>query len=49
MYISDDLKEGWDGKVQGKDCQQDVYMYAVNVKGFDGKLYEYSGTISLLR
>jgi gliding motility-associated-like protein len=49
MYISDDLKEGWDGKFQGDDCQQDVYMYVVNVKGFDGKLYEYSGTISLLR
>jgi gliding motility-associated-like protein len=49
MYISENLKEGWDGKFGGKECQQDVYAYLLRVRGFDGKLYEYSGTITLLR
>jgi gliding motility-associated-like protein len=49
MYISENLKEGWDGKFGGKECEQDVYAYLLKVRGFDGKPYEYSGTITLLR
>jgi len=49
MYESDDLEEGWDGKHNNIDCQQDVYMYIVRVTGFDGKDYEYSGTVTLVR
>lgn len=49
IYESDQIEEGWDGRFRGVDCQQDVYMYVVNVTGFDGKEYEFSGTVTLLR
>ena len=41
--------EPWDGTYQGEPAQQDVYMYVAKVIAFDGKEYEYSGTITLIR
>jgi PKD repeat protein len=49
MWESKDQFEGWDGKFKGVDCIQDVYIYYLEVVGFDGTPYEYSGTITLLR
>jgi len=49
LYESDDQYEGWDGKFNDVDCQEGVYMYLVRVTGFDGKEYEFSGTVTLLR
>jgi gliding motility-associated-like protein len=49
MWESKDQYEGWDGTFKGEKCIQDVYVYYLNVIGFDGTPYEYSGTITLLR
>ena len=49
LYNSLDQYEGWDGVFGGVECKQDVYTYLVKVTGFDGKDYEYSGTVTLLR
>ena len=43
------VDEQWDGTYQGEPAQQDVYMYVATVIAFDGKEYEYSGTVTLIR
>jgi hypothetical protein len=53
-YMTDktyDPAEGWNGQDfnNGKDCQQDAYIYQVNATSFSGKKYTYSGSITLLR
>ena len=42
---------GWNGQInnKGAECPQDVYIYQVNATSFNGKLYKYSGSITLLR
>jgi gliding motility-associated-like protein len=45
----DPEKEPWDGTYKGEPAQQDVYMYYAKVIAFDGKEYEYSGTVTLIR
>jgi hypothetical protein len=49
--VTFDDKEGWNGKDfnNGKDCQQDAYIYQVNATSFNGKKYTYSGSVTLLR
>ena len=41
--------EPWDGTYKGESVQMDVYMYYAKVIAFDGKEYEYSGTVSLIK
>ena len=41
--------EPWDGTYKGEPVQMDVYMYYAKVIAFDGKEYEYSGTVSLIK
>lgn len=45
----DKLKVGWDGKVNGKLQQQDVYSYTVTVNTFTGKQVTKKGKFSLMR
>lgn len=49
IFTSTDPKEGWDGTYQGRDSQQDVYVWQVQVTSYSGRLYKYSGTVTLLR
>jgi len=49
MYETNDLLKGWDGSANGADCQDGVYMYTLKLYSLDDKMYEYSGSISLLR
>lgn len=49
MYETNDLLKGWDGSANGADCQDGVYMYTLKLYSLDNKMYEYSGSISLLR
>ena len=46
-----DEAEGWNGRDfnNGKDCQQDAYIYQINATSFSGKKYSYSGSVTLLR
>jgi gliding motility-associated-like protein len=49
LYETDDLNKGWNGKYNGTDCMQGVYVYKVEVLSFEDKVYEFNGTVTLLR
>ncbi|MBC7426006.1 MAG: gliding motility-associated C-terminal domain-containing protein, partial [Bacteroidia bacterium] len=49
LFETDDKYKEWNGIYQGQACQQDVYVYAVKVTAFDGKIYRYDGTFTLLK
>jgi gliding motility-associated-like protein len=49
IFRSKDRFEGWDGTYNLQPCQQDVYVYKLDVISYEGKPYSYSGTITLLR
>ena len=51
MFESDDLYEGWDGRANGGEqiAQQDVYVYKVALKDFEGKQHKYTGSVTLLK
>jgi gliding motility-associated-like protein len=51
IFESNDLYEGWDGRVNGGSviAQQDVYVYKVDVKDFEGKQHKYTGSVTLLK
>ncbi|MDQ3109097.1 MAG: DUF2341 domain-containing protein [Bacteroidota bacterium] len=39
----------WDGKLKGRNCPVDVYVYVVHAIGNDGKKYHLYGHVSLIR
>jgi len=45
------ISDGWDGinMNNGELCPQGTYAYIVKCTGIDGKMYEYSGPITLKR
>lgn len=51
IYESDDLSEGWDGRANDGSAiaQQDVYVYKVILKDFEGRTHKYNGHVSLLK
>ncbi|MDX5319938.1 MAG: gliding motility-associated C-terminal domain-containing protein, partial [Bacteroidota bacterium] len=49
VYQSTDAKVFWDGMYKGQPAQQDVYVYLVEVVSIYDKVYQYSGTLTLLR
>jgi gliding motility-associated-like protein len=49
IFESKDVQVGWDGYFKGKLCQQDVYVWKARVQFFDGRLYEKTGSVTLLR
>jgi gliding motility-associated-like protein len=49
VFQTNDRFQGWDGSYLQLPCQQDVYLYKVEVMSYDGKPYTYSGTVTLLR
>jgi large repetitive protein len=51
IFESDDLYEGWDGRANGgtEIAQQDVYVYKVFIKDFEGKQHKYTGSVTLLK
>jgi gliding motility-associated-like protein len=49
LYETDDITKGWDGTSNGANCQQEVYVYHIEVISFEGKLYKFDGTVTLLR
>lgn len=44
-----DPAQGWDGKYRGKLVPAGVYYYVIKATGADGKSYELSGDINILR
>lgn len=49
IFSSKDVNIGWDGYFNGKICQQDAYVWKANVKFFDGRTFNKTGTVTLLR
>jgi gliding motility-associated-like protein len=49
IFQSFDLKIGWDGYFKNKLCQQDGYVWKADVKFFDGRKYNKTGSVTLLR
>lgn len=49
LYDAEGCDHGWDGKYMGNLAPEGVYVYQVNVKGADGKLYPFFGDVTLLR
>jgi gliding motility-associated-like protein len=49
LWKSDNKFDSWNGTYRGQNCQQDVYVWVIKVTDYDGELYQYEGTITLLR
>jgi gliding motility-associated-like protein len=51
IYYTDDIKKGWDGRVQGKTAEgkQDVYTWKVKLRDVLGKQHQYIGHVTLLK
>ncbi len=51
IFESADLYEGWDGRANGGSeiAQQDVYVYKVFIKDYEGKQHKITGHVSLLK
>ena len=49
MFITNDVNERWDGMYKGEPAQQDVYAYQLNVTALNDEVYNYTGTITLIR
>jgi gliding motility-associated-like protein len=49
VFESLDIKIGWNGYYKGKICQQDVYVWKAYIKHNNGKVFNKSGDVTLLR
>lgn len=51
IFRTNDLNEGWDGKVAGGSeiVQEGAYVYKVSIKDFKNKQHYYYGTVSLIK
>ena len=49
LFVSKDIKIGWDGYYLEKLVQQDVYVYKIQVTFVDGRSETFVGDITLLR
>lgn len=49
VFETTDQNEGWDGRYRGKDCQNGVYYYRLEVECEADRNYTTSGDITLIR
>lgn len=49
IYLFQSLGDSWDGKVRGKDAPEGIFTYKLNAIFLDGRSFERSGTITLIR
>jgi gliding motility-associated-like protein len=51
VFASEDIMSGWDGRAKdgSEIAQQDVYVYKIAVKDFEGKAHGLTGSFSLLK
>ncbi|HET6245740.1 MAG: gliding motility-associated C-terminal domain-containing protein [Bacteroidetes bacterium] len=49
VFVSDDYNVGWDGKVSGNEAADGTYFVMIKAEGLDGKPYEHTGTVTLIR
>jgi len=49
IFETFDINKGWDGYYKGEICQQDVYVYKVEIKWTDGSVTTKAGDLTLFR
>jgi gliding motility-associated-like protein len=51
IFTSDEWSKGWDGKVQGHDevVQQDVYVWKIKLKTWNGEKKSYVGHVTVVK
>jgi gliding motility-associated-like protein len=51
LFYSDDLNKGWNGTVNGgsRICQEDTYVYLIEVTDNLGKKHSYMGRVTLIQ
>jgi gliding motility-associated-like protein len=48
LFMTNDYENGWDGYYEGAPCQEDIYIYYIEVSGY-GKFRQLKGTVELVR
>ncbi len=49
IFETSDINTGWNGKKDGKELEQGVYVYVIQLQQLSGKAIEEKGTVLLLR
>ncbi len=49
IFKTKDIQQGWDGRFKGQQQSSDNYIYRINFRNMEGKLFNYSGNILLIR
>lgn len=49
LFMTNDIKEGWDGTYMGKDCESESYLYHIRISGLDRVVYDKKGLVRLMR
>jgi len=50
LFYSNNLSSTWDGKFEGKDCQQGVYLFKIKFSGFNSNdIIEKLGSVTIIR
>lgn len=49
MFTAVDQLTGWPGNYNAEDCPNGIYIYKINYKGPDGKSYNKTGHVSIIR
>jgi gliding motility-associated-like protein len=49
IFVSKDIRVGWDGYYKGKLCEQSVYVWKIRGTTIDGKNIDKAGDLTLLR
>lgn len=49
LFESFDIDRGWDGYYRGELCQQDVYVWKIYIRWWDGQTFNDVGDVTLLR
>ena len=49
IFTSNDLKYGWDGKINDKKTNSGVFVYTLSANFFNGDNQTINGTITLLK
>ncbi len=49
LFHTNNINEGWDGRVNGTIAQEDVYVYKASASDVSGNTYQYTGRVSLIK
>jgi gliding motility-associated-like protein len=49
IWESDNMEDSWDGTFQGEPVPNGVYAYRILVESYNEVVYEYLGSITLIR